>query len=65
MRALVQRGTIRPQDRVIAVLTGHLLKDPAGGEVDVNAAPEPPLTPDDALAMVERVLAQATESSQP
>ncbi len=65
VRALVQRGTIRPQDRVIAVLTGHLLKDPAGGEVDVRAAPEPPLTPDDALAMVERVLAQATESSQP
>ncbi|HXE58350.1 MAG TPA: threonine synthase [Gemmatimonadales bacterium] len=28
LRRLVARGTIRPSDRVVAVLTGHLLKDP-------------------------------------
>ncbi|MEO5825007.1 MAG: threonine synthase [Gemmatimonadales bacterium] len=29
LRLLVGRGTIAPTDRVVAVLTGHLLKDPA------------------------------------
>lgn len=29
LRLLVARGTIAPTDRVVAVLTGHLLKDPA------------------------------------
>jgi threonine synthase len=28
LRKLVSAGTIRPGDRVVAVLTGHLLKDP-------------------------------------
>ena len=28
LRQLVTRGTIRPADRVVAVLTGHILKDP-------------------------------------
>jgi len=28
VRALVRRGTIGPDDRVVAVLTGHVLKDP-------------------------------------
>ena len=27
-RRLVQEGVVRPRDRVVAVLTGHLLKDP-------------------------------------
>ena len=28
LRVLVQRGTVRPSDRVVAILTGHILKDP-------------------------------------
>ena len=53
VRTLVARGVIRRDERVVAVLTGHLLKDPGG-----NAPPNetPPLTPDDALALLRRVV---------
>lgn len=53
VRALVARGVIRRDERVVAVLTGHLLKDPGG-----NASPDstPPLTPDDALALLRQVV---------
>ena len=52
VRALAARGVIRRDERVVAVLTGHLLKDPGG-----NAPPNdtPPLTPDEALALLQRV----------
>ncbi len=55
VRALAARGVIRRDERVVAVLTGHLLKDPGG-----NAPPNdtPPLTPDEALAMLRRVTDQ-------
>ena len=44
VRALVQSGTIAPQDRVVAILTGHVLKDP-GALLSFHAPPdagEPP-----------------------
>ena len=39
VRALVQRGLIRPTESVVSILTGHLLKDPGSGKpiVDDNA----------------------------
>ena len=55
VRALAARGVIRRDERVVAVLTGHLLKDPGG-----NAVPDdtPPLTPHEALALLERVVSK-------
>jgi len=40
-RQLVREGVIRPADRVVAVLTGHLLKDPAA-VTRYHAETEPP-----------------------
>ena len=53
VRALAARGVIRRDERVVAVLTGHLLKDPGG-----NAPPDdsPPLTPSEALALLAGVV---------
>ena len=55
VRAMVQRGDIRPNDRVVAVLTGHLLKDPEAVELP---APGESLEPDQVLARLERELTQ-------
>ncbi|MFN2317223.1 MAG: threonine synthase [Gemmatimonadales bacterium] len=41
IRRLVGAGTIRPDDRVVAVLTGHLLKDP-GVVLDYHLHQTPP-----------------------
>ena len=41
VRGLVAQGTIRPQDRVVAVLTGHVLKDP-GTLLQFHRDTEPP-----------------------
>ena len=38
VRSLVRSGTIRPSDRVVAILTGHVLKDP-GVLLDYHRAP--------------------------
>jgi threonine synthase len=55
VRALVARGVIGRDERVVAVLTGHLLKDPG---VDATAAASAEaLTPGEALAWLERVVA--------
>ncbi len=59
VRALAARGTIRRGERVVAILTGHLLKDPGGGTEsppasEVDAAP---LAPAQALAVMARCLA--------
>jgi threonine synthase len=55
IRALVARGVIGRDERVVAVLTGHLLKDPA---VDATAAASAEaLTPAEALILLERALA--------
>jgi threonine synthase len=53
VRALAARGVIGPDDRVVAVLTGHVLKDPEirnqGGMVEIDAE----------LRAVERVLRES------
>jgi threonine synthase len=61
-RELVRRGTIRRADRVVAVLTGHVLKDPAL-LLHYHREMEPPppgsnrpIEIDPTLASVERIL---------
>jgi threonine synthase len=54
VRALVARGEIRPDERIVAVLTGHLLKDPGthhGDDAGSHSMSEP-LTRDAALAVL-------------
>jgi threonine synthase len=62
VRALVRAGRIRPGDRVVGILTGHILKDP-GILIDYHREAEPqparanpPIEIDAVLAEVERVL---------
>jgi threonine synthase len=55
VRALVARGEIRRDERVVAVLTGNLLKDPSGG---VKVEESSPLTPDEALSLLGRVVSR-------
>jgi threonine synthase len=66
-RRLARDGTFRPGDRVVAVLTGHVLKDP-GILLDYHrgAAPRPPLANppleiEPTLAALERVLEGVAE----
>ena len=55
VRALVASGLIGRDERVVAVLTGHLLKDPG---VDASAVTSSDaLTPAEALTLLERVVA--------
>ncbi|MEI6740576.1 MAG: threonine synthase [Gemmatimonadaceae bacterium] len=61
VRQLVRDGVIRPGDRVVAVLTGHILKDP-GMLVTLHEDParteaNPPLEIDATVQAVEQVLA--------
>ena len=64
VRHLVAQGVIRPGERVVAVLTGHLLKDPdAITQYHERQEPRPtranrPVEIDARLAEVERVLAE-------
>ncbi|CAN5298647.1 threonine synthase [soil metagenome] len=53
VRALVSRGEIRRDERVVAVLTGNLLKDPSGGVAGAESAP---LTVEEALRLVQQVI---------
>jgi threonine synthase len=57
VKALVTRGVIGARDQVVAVLTGHLLKDP-DAVMKIHAADEPPrtLAPRDVLSELERAL---------
>jgi threonine synthase len=59
VRRLVREGTIRKGDSVVAVLTGHLLKDP-GAVMDFHGRPgprrNPPVTIEPRLSEVERLL---------
>ena len=58
VRALVARGVIARHARVVAVLTGHLLKDPsADPDAKTGVGAEEALTPADALALLERIVA--------
>jgi threonine synthase len=64
LRQLVQQGTIQPSDRVVAILTGHILKDPDlllryHQEMDPPPAhANRPVTIDPDLREIERVLAK-------
>ena len=55
VRALVARGEIHRDERVVAVLTGNLLKDPSGGTV---AGESLPLTADEALQLLEELVSR-------
>jgi threonine synthase len=67
VRALVARGTIRPNQTVVAVLTGHALKDPdllfpSGAPGEEGGAPESALIEIDAnLGSVELALKSAIQ----
>jgi threonine synthase len=61
-RKLVLAGTIRPDDRVVAILTGHVLKDP-GVLLEYHQRMEPapsganrPIEIDASLAAVEKLI---------
>jgi threonine synthase len=63
VRAMVANGTIDAGARVVAVLTGHLLKDPetvAAYHASSASRANPPLEVGASLADVERVLVQDT-----
>jgi threonine synthase len=65
VRALAARGLIRRDERVVAVLTGHLLKDPSGASHDAGAGDDDAhaLTSDEALALLERAVAEPRAAS--
>jgi len=58
-RRLIREGVIRPRDSVVAILTGHVLKDP-GVVMDFHSRAgrhrNPPVTIDARLSEVERLL---------
>lgn len=54
VRLLRTRGTIAATDRVVAILTGHLLKDPTPGPADVISIPPIPATADALGSALER-----------
>lgn len=59
VRALVERGTIAPAERVVCILTGHLLKDPEATQAfhqGDDARANPPLEIEANLRQVERAL---------
>ncbi len=58
VRALVARGVIGRDERVVAILTGHLLKDPsADPETNTGGSADEALTPAEALALLGRIVA--------
>lgn len=58
VRRLVRDGVIAPGARVVAVLTGHLLKDPGGG-AETREDANHPIEIEPTLAEVERVMASS------
>jgi threonine synthase len=66
VRALAARGVIGRDERVVAVLTGHLLKDPgAPPETTTGVSADEALTPADALTRLERIVAHAEARGDP
>ncbi len=62
VRTLVERGIIGRGESVVSVLTGHLLKDPdaaLAARVAGGLGSEEPLTRDEALGHLERVLSSS------
>ncbi|MEI6024314.1 MAG: threonine synthase [Phycisphaerales bacterium] len=66
VRELVARGIIAPHERVVAMLTGHILKDPEKllntNDAHGHAAANAPIEIDATLSAVERVLQTATKA---
>jgi threonine synthase len=66
LRQLVRSGQVKPKERVVAVLTGHILKDPdllLRYHQQMEPAPpgaNRPIEIEPSLAEVERVLRQTT-----
>ena len=56
LKALVSRGVIRRDETVVAVLTGHLLKDPGSPEGPDAKADAAPLTPAEAMDLLAAVV---------
>jgi threonine synthase len=56
VRALAQRGVIKRGERVVAVLTGHLLKDPGSAESAASGQAKA-LTTDEAMRLLAEVTA--------
>jgi threonine synthase len=66
VRALVARGVIARDAQVVAVLTGHLLKDPgAPSETTTGVGTDEALTPAEALTRLERIVAHAEARGDP
>jgi threonine synthase len=66
VRALAARGVIGRDERVVAVLTGHLLKDPGAlPETTTGATTDEALTPAEALTRLERIVAHAEVRGDP
>jgi threonine synthase len=66
VRALVARGVIGHDEQVVAVLTGHLLKDPgAPPDTTTGASADEALTPAEALTRLERIVAHAEVRGDP
>ena len=66
VRTLVERGIIGRDERVVSVLTGHLLKDPEAAlaaRVAGGLGSEESLTRDEALGHLERVLSSSHATS--
>ncbi len=65
VRALVSQGVIKPHENVVAILTGHVLKDPEGSigsGTSSRPRPNAPIEIDADLASVERVLRNSGKS---
>ena len=66
VRALAARGVIRRDEEVVAVLTGHLLKDPGvPPDTTIGAGADEALTPVEALSRLERIVARAEVRGDP
>ena len=59
VRALAQRGEIRSNETVVAILTGHLLKDPGSSASDAGGGDDGALTTEQAMELLARATATA------
>ena len=57
VRALVQRGEIRPNETVVAILTGHLLKDPVSSAPAAEGGDDGALSTEQAMELLAKATA--------